>query len=97
MTYGRNVILALDCLLNALTGGHWGATFSMRAAASAHAGARWAIIACAVLSFLIECDHCQRTLDGRDTVGGAAIKAALLILAPIAGLFAVAYLLGRFA
>ena len=97
MRYWRNVILALDMAFNAIFGGLPNETMSLRAARAADRNSRPGCLVCVVLGFLIECDHCGRTLRGQDTVGGAAIKAALLILMPVAGLFAVAYLLGRFA
>lgn len=97
MAYWRNLIVSLDVTFNAIAGGDPGETMSLRAARAAARGSRPGCAVCAILAFLVERDHCGRTLRGEDTVGGAAIKAALLVLMPVAALFALAFFMGRLA
>lgn len=82
MRYIRNVGMALDCFLNALTGGEHNETVSQRAAREALQGKRWACKVCRWLHYTVERDHCAKTLDpSAPTKTAACIRALLQMLA----------------
>lgn len=60
--WGRNLLLAIDQLGNALIRGHPDETISSRAAKSARRGKRWACVLCRMLDW-IDPDHCERSIE----------------------------------
>lgn len=67
-TYARNVLIAVDVLVSALTGGDGDGTVSLRIARAARAGSRPAQLACHALA-IVAPDHCGRVLaddEGRE-------------------------------
>jgi len=78
MQYIRNVGLALDCFLNAVTGGGHNETLSQRAAREEREGKRWACKLCRWLHYTVERDHCAKTLDPNAPTKTAACIRALV-------------------
>ncbi len=65
LTYFIAVGVQLDEFLCALIFGVRGVTISLHAALEAKAGRRWACWLCAVLSWLVQHDHCADQLAGK--------------------------------
>lgn len=64
----KPVLRDYDVTANVLTGGEPGQTLSTRAALGARAGIwRWCVL-CRLLSWLVQRDHCEQTLDPNATV-----------------------------
>lgn len=61
--YCKNVLIALDCLLNTILRGRPGETLSERAATARRDGRRWGCVLCAVLDW-IDKDHCRESVGG---------------------------------
>jgi len=81
--YLRNVGLALDRFLNAVTGGDSNETVSLRAAtrATTPPPKKWACVLCKWLSLTVERDHCAKTLDpNAETKNAACIKALVQMI-----------------
>lgn len=83
MQYIRNVGMALDCFLNALTGGEHNETVSIRAAKGEREAPpkKWACRLCKWLHYTVERDHCAKTLDPSAPTKTAACIRALLQMA----------------
>lgn len=68
--YWLNLLVALDELGNALTGGDPGETISSRAAKARNEGREWGCLLCRLLDW-IQNDHCKDALNpdaGKDAV-----------------------------
>ena len=82
--------LALDRLEGAILGAPAGQTISMWAAQSAQAGSRFAKATCFLLSILVQCQHCQKTLSNQPMGWLSYIRAfALLIGIPLLLIFCI--------
>lgn len=84
----------LDATVDVVAGGSVGETVSRRCALAARAGRWWGKIACRFLSWAVQTDHCELTLDPTATVPDSVYAragiwfagAGLLILALLAGI-----------
>lgn len=73
-----------DVTYSVLLGGKVGQTLSMRAALGARDGKRGWCVLCALLSVLVQRDHCRVTLDGGPMPWMVYVRAAICFVAATA-------------
>ena len=70
----------LDCFLNALFGGEYDQTISLRLAEAAQKKKFIGCVLCKWLHWSLRQNHCKRILDGEPISGWAAVMAAVQLL-----------------
>ena len=97
LRYVLQIGIAEDETFDAITGGSASMTFSRRVALAAQQGDKEACFVCACLSWMVQKDHCAKTLDPNSTMNaGNYLRACFFITLALALLIAPLFLLFRF-
>ena len=80
-----------DVAISVLTGGPLGETVSRRCALAALQGQRWAVVMCAVLSWVVQPHHCAATLSTAPSPWFVYLRAGIAFAVAIGAVGAMAF------
>ena len=93
LTYWERCGQEFDIACNVLLGGDLGMTVSMRCALAALAGKHWAVVARAVLSRIVQRNHCTATLSSTPSPWFVYLRAGIAFAVAIAAVGAMVWAL----